>query len=505
MFSWDQLLAHLPESKVILPHPSIKPVGLCQGIATHRDHMREGYLFVAIRGQNYDGHKDLPGILNKKPWALIVQDPSQLPSKLEVCCLVYPYPRKAASWAYQLQAQEPSRQLFCLGVTGTNGKTSVTTMADYLLTRAGHKVARIGTIGVFSEGHKLPTTHTTPDASFLAPFLAEQVNKGVTHLAMEVSSHALDQYRVAGMHWNVACFTHLTRDHLDYHGTMENYFQAKAKLFQEGLRQSQKPRKKAVINADDKWAQRLLIPEGVQLIRYGQRQDADFRYQVISSTSKGLTIRLTQGAADASFLLNAAGEFQAANWVCALAALSDEIPWSEALSWAEQFPGVPGRMQRIPDWPVGDVFIDYAHTPDALEKALVTLKKLLPERHSRLFVVFGCGGNRDQGKRSVMGQVASKWADGIFLTNDNPRFEEPEVIIQQIVSGIEDRKKLLLLEPDRRKAIVSALQAMRSSDILLIAGKGHEDYQEIQGVKYPFSDEAVVRSQIPMSPHRNHS
>ncbi|MDW8190112.1 MAG: UDP-N-acetylmuramoyl-L-alanyl-D-glutamate--2,6-diaminopimelate ligase [Pseudobdellovibrionaceae bacterium] len=461
-------------------------------------------IFVAIRGKTYDGHQDLARVLNQKPAAVVVEKNvwrehfDRLRRDSLVPILVTDHSRRAYAFLSASFWGQPSLNLFTIGVTGTNGKTSVTTMGEYLLQKAGVKVGKIGTLGLYLNEEWWETQLTTPDAYDLHYFLSYCYQKGAKAAVMEVSSHALDQFRVDGVHFDGVIFTHLTQDHLDYHGSMERYFQAKARLFSEVLFWSRKNVKIAVINIDDPWGQRLQVDSQATVVTYGQSPMADFRYEVNGVDWSGIYFRVCVGGQNFGGFLPMLGEFQVANFVgiAALLVGAGFMTLPGAISLIADFPGVPGRLQKVRELAERHVFIDFAHTPDALEKTLVTLRSLLnrlAQGTGRLGIIFGCGGERDEGKRPIMGAIAERLCDWIIVTNDNPRGEDPEKIVHHILSGMKEGHKTHV-ELDRKKAIFEGLERLGPNDVLLIAGKGHERYQQIGQEKIPFSDYDVVVS-----------
>jgi murE/murF fusion protein len=378
---------------------------------------------------------------------------------------------------------QPSQKLHMVGVTGTNGKTSVSQWIAQALTAIGQKTAVIGTIGNGFVDAQNEASNTTPDAILLQGMLADFATQGAKAVAMEVSSHGLHQGRVNSVQFDVAVLTNLSRDHLDYHETMEEYAAAKELLFTwPGLGIS-------VINADDAFGQRIAAKLKMQskaLLTYGVSQ-GDVLATDLKLHQHGLTMRVATPQGDAIVNAPVLGRFNAYNVLAVLATLlALKVSLSEAVAAIAKIKPVAGRMQQFGGDCKPLVVVDYAHTPDALEKVLATLREQV---QGKLICVFGCGGDRDAGKRPLMGRVAAKLADSVIVTSDNPRSEDPADIIRQVVSGID---VAYLAEADRATAIKQAVQSARGGDIVLIAGKGHEDYQEIAGVKTPFSDAAVA-------------
>lgn len=393
----------------------------------------------------------------------------------------------------------PSRSLFVVGVTGTNGKTSTTHWIAQTLSQLGQPCAVIGTLGNGFPQQLQYTQNTTPVAIRTQTLLAEMSEQQAVAVSMEVSSHALVQGRVNGVAFDVALFTNLTRDHLDYHGDMDSYAASKRCLFDwPTLVQS-------VINLDDpigaKWAAELLA-SGKTVIAYGLSEAAKqlaqqlaIPYLIAENLTllpQGLKMKVVSPTDEVILESKLIGRFNASNLLGVLGVLQARgIPLAQACAELASVDAVAGRMQYLTAEGFPNVVVDYAHTPDALEQVLMTLRETLPQSDSRLICVFGCGGDRDNGKRSEMGFAASSYADYCWLTSDNPRSEDPQHIAQQTLAGI--NKNNYCVELDRKQAIVSAIRSARMQDVVLVAGKGHEDYQEIAGVKYPFDDCAIVR------------
>ena len=386
---------------------------------------------------------------------------------------------------------EPSRAMHMVGVTGTNGKTSVAHWVAQSLSRLGRKTAVIGTVGNGFPGALTPALNTTPDAIALQQRLAHYRQQGATACAMEVSSHGLAQGRVNGTTFKVAVLTNLSRDHLDYHGSMENYAAAKARLFAwPGL-------ESVVLNVDDAFGQQL---EGetrpARVAGYGFTRGAvvgkDLR---LSRAGLAMKVRTDWGDADVAAPL--VGRFNAANLLAVLTTLLvSEVKLDDAVATLAHVVPPPGRMETLGGGAHPLVVVDYAHTPDALEKVLAALRESV--EGGRLVCVFGCGGNRDRGKRPLMGEAAARAADEVWITSDNPRHEAPQAIIDDILDGARGvgAKQALHVEVDRARAIFEAIGGAHQGDIVLIAGKGHEDYQEIGDERQPFSDASMARKAL---------
>lgn len=390
----------------------------------------------------------------------------------------------------------PSQKLWVVGFTGTNGKTSCSHWFAQAMDALYKKTAVIGTLGNGFPGSLKSVTNTTPDATLLHHELAAFLQQGAKSVAMEVSSHGLVQARLNGAIFSVAVLTNLSRDHLDYHGSMDEYAAVKAKLFfWTGL-------KKAVLNLDDVFGvelSRQLANKGPQVIGYGFRQPEMLcQYQDnlrilrgsnLSANIRGLVFDVEFEKEHARIELDLLGRFNASNLLAVLAALlASGFRFSDAVWALQQVKPIPGRMEKLDGGDRSIVIVDYAHTPDALEKVLITLREILV-KNARLICVFGCGGERDRGKRGLLGEVAARLADEVIVTSDNPRGEDPRAIIEEIVAGA---KTTVNIEEDRESAIYQAIYSARKRDIVLIAGKGHEDCQEICGQKIPFSDQKVA-------------
>jgi len=383
---------------------------------------------------------------------------------------------------------DPSQSLTVIGVTGTNGKTSTVHLLAQALHHAGRRVATIGTLGAGLFGDVVEGARTTPDAIAVQGLLATFRDEGATHVAMEVSSHALDQGRVNAVAFDVAVFTNLTRDHLDYHGTMQAYGVAKERLFAwPGLRT-------AIINVDDAFGRALAarVHGDVELLRYGvERDDADIVASAIETGPTGLRFHLATPWGEGAIATRLLGRFNVSNLLAVAACLGKLGLSFDAIRDAlAALTPVSGRMNRIGgehEMPL--VVVDYAHTPDALEQALTSLRA---HAQGRLICVFGCGGERDAGKRPEMGAIAQALADRIIITDDNPRGEDGDAIVAQIVAGLKNPRDATI-ERDRRAAIALAIAEAEPGDIVLIAGKGHEPYQEIAGARHAFDDLAVAR------------
>jgi UDP-N-acetylmuramoyl-L-alanyl-D-glutamate--2,6-diaminopimelate ligase len=389
---------------------------------------------------------------------------------------------------------DPSASMTVIGVTGTSGKTSTVQMLAQALAHLGKRAATIGTLGAGLHGALHAGERTTPDVIRVHGLLAEFRDAGATDVAMEVSSHALDQHRVDGLHFDVAVFTNLTRDHLDYHGTMEAYGAAKAKLF------AWPDLGAAVINVDDAFGRDLAarIPAGVRVVHCGiASRDADIRADGVHTHSDGIDFELATPWGAAAIQSRLLGRFNVANLLAVVGVLGAlDVPFDHIVDALQSLEPVAGRMNRLGGGRLPLVVVDYSHKPDPLEQVLATLRA---HCEGKLICVFGCGGERDAGKRPVMGAIAERLADVVIITDDNPRGEDSDAIVTQIVAGMRAPEHATV-ERDRACAIDMAIAQARAGDVVLIAGKGHETYQEVAGAKRPFDDLRVARAALEARP-----
>jgi UDP-N-acetylmuramoyl-L-alanyl-D-glutamate--2,6-diaminopimelate ligase len=454
------------------------------GIATDSRRVRGGDLFVATRGALHDGHDFIDAAVANGAVAVLAEH--DVPSPAPIVVVTTQDSRRAAGRVAARFYDHPSRTLGCIGVTGTNGKTSVAQFVAMLLTAAGQPSGYGGTLGWSFAGKHCPADLTTEDAVTVQRRLADLVAAGAEWVAMETSSHALDQDRVAEVAYDIAVFTNLTRDHLDYHGTMERYAAAKRRLFDWPTLQS------GVVNWDDPQG-RIIYRDrspAINLLRFGSTADADLAWSDLAFDEAGIEGVLATPWGRRAFRLPLFGEFNVANFAAATAAAClAGASIDDVIGACQQLTAPPGRMQfvRAPGKPL--VVIDFAHTPDALSKVLAGLRHHAP---GRIVCVFGCGGDRDRGKRPLMARAAEAGADQVWVTSDNPRSEDPARIAADISSGFQSRVAVAV-ELDRAAAIRGAVAAAMPSDVVLVAGKGHEPYQEIAGTRYPFMDLDVVQ------------
>ena len=471
------VLTALRREDLLLDAPAELPE--ITGVTTDSRNATRGSLYVAVRGSETDGHRFVADAARRGASAALVE----VPQEAAIPQVQVRDGRRAALAAARAWYGEPAHQLLLAGVTGTNGKTTTTGLLRHLLNGAG-SAGSIGTLGAFDgSGAEVPSAGlTTPGPVDLQATLAALRDRGTTHVVMETSSHSLDQGRIDGLTFAAGVFTNLTRDHLDYHGTMEQYLAAKLRLSSylalDGIE---------VVNLDDPvWRE---MPDRHGRVTFGQHPAADVRAEDIVMDAAGSRFRLAGRWGSAEIVLPLLGDFNVSNALAAAAAaLALGRPLQEVSARLASAPQVPGRMERVSERPCV-VLRDYAHTPDALERALATLRPLTA---GRLVVVFGCGGDRDRGKRPIMGRIAAELSDLAVVTSDNPRTEDPDAIIDDVEAGMGSVPHLR--EPDRRTAIAAALAGARPEDTVLLAGKGHETYQVIGTDKLPFDEREIVRA-----------
>jgi UDP-N-acetylmuramoyl-L-alanyl-D-glutamate--2,6-diaminopimelate ligase len=484
-FSLAELLPQLAQSDLA----EMKVSGICQDSRL----VKPGDLFFARDGVSHKGIDFVCSAAAEGAVAAIVDDVALAAAdSINVTIPLIGVPDVAAliGGVASRFYGKPSLNMRVVGVTGTNGKTSCAHYIAQVLEFCGETCGLIGTVGNGLLGQLNDATHTTPDAIQLHKMLADLKHQGATVVVMEVSSHALDQQRVGGVHFDAAGFTNLSRDHLDYHGDMESYGAAKARLFCDMEIDHQ------VINADDEYGARILaLNDGQERVSFGESEEANVWATEVALSATGIKAQIVMPQGTFELEAGLIGRFNLSNLLLTIA-ITERLGCSldQIDAALRQITAVPGRMQRVsPDQPL--VVVDYAHTPDALEKALEALRT---HCQGHLWCVFGCGGDRDTGKRTQMAAVAEKFADRVMVTSDNPRTEDPQQIIAMIMSGFGNADGVLS-DVDRAIAIKKAIAELKSQDILLIAGKGHENYQDIQGVKMPFDDLEVALSVLGLS------
>jgi len=455
-----------------------------KGIAADSRKVTEGSLFVAVKGTATDGHDFIPVAIGKGAIAVVCE---MLPDTTvgNVTYIVVPDSAEALGKLASAWYEFPSDNLIVVGVTGTNGKTTIATLLYDMFRKMGHKVGLLSTVCNYIDGEAVPATHTTPDALTLHELMARMVDAGCEYMFMEVSSHSVDQKRISGISFDGGIFTNLTRDHLDYHLTVENYLKAKKQFF-DNLPATAF----ALTNADDKSGLVMLQNTSATKLTYSLRTLADVKGRILESHFEGTLLTIN----DKEVMVHFVGRFNAYNLLAvygAAVALGKEP--EEVLVVLSTLHSVSGRFETIQS-PLGyTAIVDYAHTPDALTNVLNGILEVLDSR-GRILTVVGAGGNRDKGKRPLMAKEAAKLSDQVILTSDNPRFEEPEDIIQDMVAGLnkEELQRTICIT-DRSQAIKTAALLAKKGDVILIAGKGHEDYQDVKGVKHHFDDREIVR------------
>ena len=443
-----------------------------------------GSLFVAVRGVAVDGHQYIAGAIEKGAVAIVCEEyPKELADKATF--VVVKDSAYALGMLLSKSYGDPSQKLKLVGVTGTNGKTTIATVLYELFRRLGYKVGLLSTVCNYIDGEAIPTDHTTPDPITLHALIARMVEAGCTYAFMEVSSHSIDQRRISGLDFDGGIFTNLTRDHLDYHKTVENYLKAKKKFFDE------LPAKAfALTNLDDKSGMVMLQNTQAKKLTYSLRTVADFKGKILESHFEGTDLLINDKEVTVRFV----GRFNAYNLLAVYgAAVSLGADPDEVLVALSAMHPVSGRFETIHSPEGFTAIVDYAHTPDALTNVLNSIHEVL-EGKGRIITVVGAGGNRDKGKRPLMAKEAARLSDQVILTSDNPRFEEPDAIIQDMVAGLTkaDLERTLCIT-DRAQAIKTATMLAKRGDVILVAGKGHEDYQEVKGVKHHFDDREQLR------------
>lgn len=449
--------------------------------------IQPGDVFMAFRGEFADGRKYISDAVSAGAAAVLWEaEGFRWEDAWPVPNVAIPHLRAQAGIVASHLLGDPSQDLWVAGITGTNGKTSISSWLAQAFTALGGKGGVLGTIGNGFPGALEASTHTTLDPVGLQGWFRRLADEGATHVALEVSSHGLDQARAHGVAFDCAVFTNLTRDHLDYHETMEAYGDAKARLFEwEGLEH-------AVINCEDEFGRRLLAESHAKTVWSYGLNEGDIRAKRLDVSLDGIRIEVITPLGEAEIVSPMIGRFNASNLLACLGVLlASGASLDAAVKALATVSPAPGRMQRVGGGTKALVIVDYAHTPDALEKALQAVRAAM-SRKGRLYCVFGCGGNRDRGKRALMGEIACNLADSVVITSDNPRNEAPQAIIKDIVAGVAGvpgtGRANYAIESDRARAIADAVEMANAGDVVLIAGKGHENYQEIKGERHHFDD-----------------
>ncbi len=458
------------------------------GIAYDSREVKPGWLFVAMQGGSFDGHRFISGAVEAGASAILCERDVE---DVSVPCVVVPDGRTAMGEIAAPFFGYPSRKMKLIGVTGTSGKTTVTHLIQSIFTAAGRPAGLIGTLGARIGDELIETKHTTPESVDLQRTLVYMVDQGVQAAAIEASSHGLYQGRTLGCEFDCGVFTNIARDHLDFHGTVEAYLDAKMILFREYPGRSGKPFV-AAINADDPSAGSVMEATKGKVVTFAVDTDADIRATDVNVTDRSVGFRMAYKGTLTPIRLEIGGYFNVYNALAAVAAAIglglDVDTVAKGLAAAHR---VPGRFESVDCGQDFGVIVDYAHTPDELENVLRTAKSLT---RNRLIAVFGCGGDRDRGKRPIMGRIGSDLADLVVVTSDNPRTEDPESIIGMVLEGIpESERTRATVQPDRREGIRAAINMAQAGDVVVIAGKGHEDYQIFADRTIHFDDREVAR------------
>ncbi len=462
--------------------PELAGAGI-RGLEYDSRRVGEGFLFFAFPGSRADGRQFAGEALARGAVAVVSESEAPVSRWIRV-----EHGRQALAMAARNYYGKPDERLGLTGITGTNGKTTTAYLIDSVLRAPGHTTALVGTIEYHLAGRVLPAVNTTPESLDLVRLFAELERAGGTHATLEVSSHALALGRVYGLHFHTAVFTNLTRDHLDFHGTMENYFAAKQTLF-EGA--GGPPPAFAVLNRDDEYARKLKVDAKTEVLWYGLGNESDLRALHISSGFHGLRFDVQHGKLRFAVESPLMGRINVYNILAACGAgLSYGIAPEGIARGIAELRAVPGRFERVDQGQPFVVVVDYAHTDDALRNAIAVARGLNPKR---VITLFGCGGDRDRTKRPLMGQAAAEASDFVVLTSDNPRSEDPLAIMNDALVGIRRVDVPHVVEPDRAAAIARALKEAREGDLVILAGKGHETYQVLKDKTIPFDDRVVAR------------
>ena len=446
--------------------------------------LRRGGLFFSVKGTKLNGADFIDEAIERG--ALCIVSENDFITYKNICKVLVKDVRRTCAVIASNFYEHPSNKMSVIGITGTNGKTTTLHMVEAILKYAGRKCGTIGTISYNIGDRSIPAVNTTPSAIMLQMLLNEMVKASIPYCAMEVSSHSIHQNRIDGIRYKRAIFTNLTREHLDYHKDMEDYFCAKKRLFEILDREG-----KAIVNKDDEYGSKLIDTVKDRVMTYGIRSDADITAFDIESSISGLSFKVRTPKGVMSIRSELIGEYNIYNMLAAVAlAITEDIGQREIEAGLKGFKGAPGRMQRIENKKNFSVFVDYAHTADALQKVLSALK---PLANRRIITVFGCGGDRDRMKRPEMAQVASALSDFVIITNDNPRSEDPKSIADEIIKGLPGDFKDFKVSLDRQDAIELSLDMAKDEDIVLIAGKGHEKYQIFKDTVLDFDDCKIAK------------
>jgi len=488
------------------------PLKEVDGVAYHSKQIGQGFLFAAIRGLEVDGHQFIGEAIQRGAGVVVSEEEREVSDRT---LILVPNSRQALAKIAINFYGDPSSRLKLIGITGTNGKTTTTYLLESIFEKAGRTAGVIGTIN-YRFGHRItPAPNTTPESLDLQRILWEMSTEGTSHVIIEVSSHGLDLDRVFGCQFDGAVFTNLTSEHLDYHKTLEQYFESKKKLFSDSLVNSRKKGRFAVTNLDDPRGEKIVKGISLPIIRYGLSPSCDVTAERVISSFEGLSCRVRTPKGDLSIRSKLIGDFNVYNILAAVSVgIAMGVPLETLKEGVEGLEGVSGRFENVENTKGLYVIVDYAHTHDALERVLLGLKRIVRNGGGdpgKMITVFGCGGDRDRTKRPLMGEVAGKYSDLAILTSDNPRTEDPLAILEEVEKGLKSlplnewrpnemelwrSKKGYLKVPDRREAIRMAIRLAQPLDTVLIAGKGHEDYQIIGKKRFPFDDRVEARKAL---------
>lgn len=472
---------------------NIKPLNIVgntdkdiKGINIDSRKIEQGHLFVAMKGTQTDGHKFIKKAIELGASAVLLEDMPAETAEKDITYIQVKSTEDAVGKVATTFYGDPSHQLKLVGVTGTNGKTTVATLLYNMFRKFGHKVGLLSTVCNYIDDKEVPASHTTPDPIELNALLARMVAEGCEYAFMECSSHAIHQRRIGGLKFAGGLFTNLTRDHLDYHKTFENYRDAKKMFFDDLSKDAF-----AIINADDKNGMVMVQNCKAKIKTYSTKRMADFRARILECHFEGMYLEVDGKEVGVQFI----GKFNVSNLLAVYGtAIMLGKKAEEILVALSTLKNVNGRLEPIASPEGYTAIVDYAHTPDALENVLMAIHEVLDGKGGNVFTVCGAGGNRDKGKRPLMALEAVKRSDKVILTSDNPRNEDPQAIIDDMLAGLDTtQKKKVLSITDRKEAIRTACMMAQKGDVILIAGKGHETYQEINGVKHHFDDHEVVR------------
>lgn len=483
---FSELITDLSEARITAPSDAE-----VTGIAYDSRQVKPGFVFIAMKGGSHDGHAFIPAAIQSGACGIIAEHEIDLPSSIG--SVIVPNGRRAMGEIAAPFYGHPSRSMRLVGVTGTSGKTTVTHLMQSIFGASGEKAGLIGTIGAKVGNELIPTAHTTPESVDIQRILREMADRGAQAVAMEASSHGLHQGRTLGCEFDCGIFTNIARDHLDYHITFENYLDAKLILFRDYPKMSDKPFT-AVINADDPSADLVRQATVGRVLTFAVNSPADVKAENVEVTDKSVEFDLHYRNSRVRAKLSIGGAFNVYNALSAAAAgLALDVGLADVVVGLSRAKAVPGRFESVECGQNFGVLVDYAHTPDELENVLKTARSLV---QNRLIAVFGCGGDRDRGKRPIMGGIGAELADHVIVTSDNPRTEDPDAIIAQIIEGIPAGSAEVDVVSDRREAIHKAISQAQAGDIVVIAGKGHEDYQIFADRTIHFDDREVAREAL---------